>query len=221
MFRSNRRDETTVSRDPRVGDGVTTPCVLKHSSPTLRAFGYLAICFGFIGLVGQSVTLLRAQEELSLPAPTIAQADEAVTEPDGADESSRPVTLSEVLVGDVPGTFSQAAIDELLPESWSEWGYEVNDLFVRLYEDEPSAEDANKILNRLAVKRQTLTKAIGNPSYSMIHSRLLELRSQMDRNVKLVNAVKAAIRGGGMVDPNAARGEVLQRIGQCRCRGQE
>lgn len=179
---------------------------VKHSSRTVRLLGGVAISFGFVGLVGQGSSLLRAQESPSLPAPDV--------------KSEEPISLADVISNDVPATFSQNAIEELLPESWTDWGFEVSNLFIELYEDEPGPEKVESILERLAVKRQTLDKAIGDSKYSMIRSRLMELRSQIDRNVALVEAVQKALAEGGMVDPadvaNEAFAKLSQRVSNAR-----
>ena len=171
---------------------------VKHSSRTLRTLGAFAVCLGFLGLVGQSATYLVAQEEPALPAPEV--------------DDAGPITLSEVLSGDVPGTFSQSVLEELLPESWSEWGYEVNELFVELYEEEPGSDDIERILSRIAVKRDTLNKTINDSQYRMMRSRLLELRAQIDRNMKLVLAVHSAIESGNLIDPTQVEGEAFNRL---------
>lgn len=169
----------------------------QHSSRTVRFLGQLGIACGFIGLVSQGSTYLKAQD--ALPAPEMPA------------EQAAPITLGEVLSSKVPAAFSQTVLKELLPDSWKSWYLEVNGLFIELYEKSPSAEDVDRILGRLKVKRETLSNALQDSSYSMIHSRLRELRSQMDRNVALIQAVQGALAdqdkplSSGLVDTAYSR----------------
>ena len=175
-----------------------------HNSRVLRYAGFSAVTFGVVGLITETSPVLRAQEQPSLPAPAVVAIDD---EEPANEESAGPITFGEVMPGEVPRTFSQNVIEELLPESWTDWGYEVSDLFIELYEDEPSEEDVDRILKRLQVKRNTLGKAIADGKYHKIRSQLIELRAQMDRNTSLIRAIQDSIRSGRLVDPNSLSNE--------------
>lgn len=171
---------------------------IRHSNRAVRILGGFGVGLGFLGLAGQGTSYLRAQETLAAPQVEAAQVES--------------ISLADVISSDVPATFSQAALEELLPDSWNAWGLEVSNLFIELYEDEPGSDDVDRILDRLTVKRETLSKAISDPAYSMIRNRLTELRSQMDRNIALVEAVQDAIDSGAQVDPTAASAEAFHGL---------
>ena len=172
---------------------------LTHSSSTLRWCGVVCVVLSGSGLLGQGVERLLAQET-PLPAPALPKTAEA----DDADAAVGPLRLGDVLPDDVPDPVSSSVIQELLPESWADWGTEVAELFEELYEDDPSPEDTARILRRLRVKKGTLDKAIGDYKYRKITSELSTLRRRIVRRLELFEAVSRLVNSGYQVDPEAA-----------------
>ena len=180
---------------------------LTHSSRLLHRGGLALALFGGFGLLGHGADRLMAQE-LSAP-PLNAAAPQPAPEPaaDEDDTPSGPLTLGEVLPDDVPDAVGSSAIDELLPPSWDDWGTEVADLFEELYEDDPDAERTAEILRRLGVKVNTLDRALADPQYRKIASRLSRLRRAVTRRLELIEAVRGLVQSGYSVDPAAGTRE--------------
>ena len=174
---------------------------LTHSSRWLRSAGWLAVTCGALGLSTRGAGTLLAQEAAPLAAPTAVQDAPALPDPDG-EEPAGPLTIGEVLPDDVPQAVSSSVIQDLLPESWADWGTEVNELFVELYEDDPGAADADRIIRRLNVKKNTLDRAIADPKYRKIAGRLRDLRERIVKRLEVIGAVRELAGSGYSVDPN-------------------
>ena len=174
---------------------------LTHSSRWLRSAGWLAVTCGALGLSTRGAGTLLAQEAAPLAAPTAVQDAPALPDPDG-EEPAGPLTIGEVLPDDVPQAVSSSVIQDLLPESWADWGTEVNELFVELYEDDPGAADADRIIRRLNVKKNTLDRAIADPKYRKIAGRLRDLRERIVKRLEVIGAVRELAGSGYSVDPS-------------------